>query len=63
VFLRTNASAFAYADLSLSVLIVDTVLAVAAMPMINYNHGPSALQSQTRTAVDTAAGVDDEDHQ
>jgi hypothetical protein len=37
---------------------VDT--AVAAMPMINYHYDPSTPQSQTRTAVDTAASVVDE---
>jgi hypothetical protein len=50
VFRRTNASAFTYVDLllSLSALIVDTA---------------STPQSLTRMAVDTAAGVVDEDPQ
>jgi hypothetical protein len=64
VFRRTNASAFTYADLSLlSALIVDTAVVAAGMPMINYNYDPSTPQSQTRMAVDTAAGVVDEDPQ
>ena len=62
MFLRTNASAFAYADLSSTVLIVDTVVVAAAMQMMNHNYDPLTPQSQTRTAVDTA-GVIDEDPQ
>ena len=65
LFQRTNASAFADADLKLplSALTVDTAVVVAEMVTINYNYDPSAPQSQTRTAVDIAAGVVDEDLQ
>jgi hypothetical protein len=60
-FQRTNASAFSYAGLSLSALMVDTAVVVATMQMTNCYYDPSTPQYQNCTAVDTAARVVDED--